>query len=406
MSDWQQLYKTLDSVVRASIKRMKHHRREESALALAALLFWAGFSLSVWLPDSVKKDLLETRHVLPFAQAGCFVMGTLFLLYGTYKIWRLVTPPDLPAVMDRPAPIKGPMAFTPEDGPLFRKLGREAELQKLLGWIEDDQVPLIVVMGASGAGKTSLLRAGLTDILSGKDIAYHYWEAVPASPGDRLFRAIRESWNHCPSREGPRKDIKESPLESRIALPESLNDLVNPPAELGRRRHVIVLDQFEQMRGQSLSHSPVFRLLRKIVREGRPPHRLTWIIAFRREFRADWSDFMIPEQGQGVYPPEMSLGLFSEDQAKRAAYCLVEEAALSVEQKVIENLIDTASVEGEVSPVDLGIGLQVLAEAAGRQPGQTVTIRDYHFAGGAEGLLAEYISKQLKLFPHVRHALQ
>src|SRR5262249_17885748 len=53
----------------------------------------------------------------------------------------------------------------------------------------------------------------------------------------------------------------------------------------------------------------------------------------------------------------------------------------------------------EVSPVDIGIGLLVLAELHERQSGRTVTIRDYQFAGGAEGLLTQYISRNLELFP-------
>jgi hypothetical protein len=53
------------------------------------------------------------------------------------------------------------MAFGPEDGLLFQRLGRDHELAQLLSLTLNDQIPLIVVMGESGVGKTSLLRAGL-----------------------------------------------------------------------------------------------------------------------------------------------------------------------------------------------------------------------------------------------------
>ena len=41
-----------------------------------------------------------------------------------------------------------------------------------MGFIEDDQVKLVILMGASGAGKTSLLRAGLTTFLRRRRILH------------------------------------------------------------------------------------------------------------------------------------------------------------------------------------------------------------------------------------------
>lgn len=52
---------------------------------------------------------------------------------------------------------------------------------------------MIVVRGASGAGKTSLLRAGLKHILGARAI-FHYWEALPSEPDKGLLRAIQETW--------------------------------------------------------------------------------------------------------------------------------------------------------------------------------------------------------------------
>jgi internalin A len=139
--------------------------------------------------------------------------------------------------------------------------------------------------------------------------------------------------------------------------------------------------------------------LRKIAREAKPPHRITWVIAFRREFSADWMDFVSPEHERGFRPPQdLSLRLFTAEQAREVIGQLVSESNLSIEQSVVDNLVEAATVEGEISPVDIGIGLLVLAELHERQSGRTVTIRDYQFAGGAEGLLTQYISRCLELF--------
>jgi internalin A len=365
MLSWQQL----ELFVKTAIRMLKGRRRDQAAFFVAALCFSGGFALP---------KLVDGKWITSL-QIALYATGAIALVYGFVRVWRLVNPPELPPAKDRPSAIKGPMAFTEADGDLFRKLGRESELQKLLGLVLDDQVLMVVVRGASGAGKTSLLRAGLKHIL-GDGAVFHYWEAVPSEPDKGLLRAIQERWP-----EG-------------AAKPATLAELVNPSDALGRQSHVIVLDQFEQLRGSR----KIFQLLRRIIRESRPPHRITWVIAFRREFSADWLDFISPEQENGVRPPQdVSLRLFTAEQAREVIGQLINESDLkdSIEQSVINNLVEAATVDGEVSPVDIGIGLLVLTELHERQSSQTITIRDYQFAGGAEGLLTQYISRCLEPFP-------
>jgi ABC-type multidrug transport system ATPase subunit len=68
--------------------------------------------------------------------------------------------------------IKGLMAFTEHDGGLFVTLGRVTDLNELNNYIEQ-KTPLVAMMGESGAGKTSLFRAGLSHILINTDIPIH-----------------------------------------------------------------------------------------------------------------------------------------------------------------------------------------------------------------------------------------
>ena len=388
MLTWHQLSPQIRQIVTASIRVAKSRRREEIAIGLAAALITISVSLNKWLPEIVHNfvDPWRGNIILP---ATFFVLGLVALGYGIYRIWKLVFVPDLPPPANRPSAIKGPLAFTPSDGQLFRKLGREDELRKLFGYVQDDQIRMVVLMGASGAGKTSLLRAGLTDILKGADINYHYWEAVPSESGHALFTAIQQNRVFQSGENQPEAS------DQGIAGLRSLEELVNPPPEFGS--HVIVIDQFEQL--GAATNGQIFRLLRKVAREAKPPHRVTWVIAFRREYRANWSDFMIPEHERGFFPREISLRLFSSEQARDVTSQLIQAARLSVEQKVINNLIEAATIEGEVSSVDIGIGLLVLAELYERQGAKTVTEDVYHFAGGAEGLLTQYINRCLEGFP-------
>jgi hypothetical protein len=60
------------------------------------------------------------------------------------------------------------------------------------------------------------------------------------------------------------------------------------------------------------------------------------------------------------------------EQAREVIGQLVNESNLSIEQSVVDNLVEAATVEGEVSPVDIGIGLLVLAELHERQSCKTI----------------------------------
>ncbi len=230
------------------IRTLKGRKREQTAFAIAALCFPSGYAVGGKLLPEFKGGLGLSAYL----QIGLYPVGVVCLAYTAFRVWRLAHPPELPPAKDRPSAIKGPMAFTEADGELFRKLGRESELQKLLGLVLDDQVLMVVVRGASGAGKTSLLRAGLKHIL-GDRVTFHYWEAVPTEPDKGLLRAIQEKWP-----EGATK-------------PATLEELVNPIDALGRQSHVIVLDQFEQLRGSR----KIFQLLRRTVRESKPPHHIS-----------------------------------------------------------------------------------------------------------------------------------
>jgi len=360
--------------VKSAIRTLKGRRREPAAFLIAAVCFSGGFALGKLLADKWITRL----------QIAMYAVGAIAFVYGVVRVWKLVNPPELPPAKDRPSAIKGPMAFTEADGDLFRKLGRESELQKLLGFVLDNQIFMIVVRGASGAGKTSLLRAGLKHILRDRAV-FHYWEAVPTKSERGLLRALQESWP-----EGVNK-------------PTSLIELVNPSDALGRHSHLIVLDQFEQLRG----NKQIFQLLQNIIRKSRPPHRITWVIAFRREFSDAWLDFISPEQEEKGFraPQDVSLRLFTTEQAYEVIGQLINESNLkdSIEQSVINNLVEAATVNGEVSPVDIGIGLMVLSELRPRQSGQPITKSDYQFAGGAEGLLTQYITQRLELFPPESH---
>ncbi len=276
-------------------------------------------------------------------------------------------------VNDQPLPsaIKGLMAFTDEDGELFLKLERGNELAQLKNYLFDPQIGLLVMMGESGAGKTSLLRAGLSHLLKDKDCRYVYWEARPTEAVAGLLKSIQQ---------GLGVEVKD--LTALLTL---------------NTRAVIVLDQFEQLLPDKAEFAAIFNLL-KAISLVPPPYKITWIIAFRREYAADWLDFetQLDEQFKFSHSQRLSLKLFSEAQARNVMATLASSAGLSLEPPLLDAFISSVHRDQRLSPVDIGIGLLMLQELAVEKNQPKLSLADYQFAGGSQGLFVLFLTNKIE----------
>jgi hypothetical protein len=343
--------------------------RETRLMILAAASLFLGGALA---SDLLPKDLKE--------QAGRFYLPWLFIAIGVgLVIWlgvllfRLALPLPGRGETIRPSAIKGPGPFGPQDGSLFSRLGRADEIATLLGYVLDDQVGLVAVMGESGAGKTSLLRSGLNFQLTKQQpaVPYAYWEALPTDPVAGLLFAIGAY------------------LEGTEGVPTSLEELLSW-AERGRG--VVVLDQLEQLDPQDAAQAPIFEFLSRLGRR-RPPHRSTWIVAFRREY--DWMWRQLELDHPDLRSRMFSLKLLPRAKAKAVMATLGETVELSLQDALLEDMLGAVSQGGQISPVDVGIGMLVLYELAEKLERRSLTLDDYRVAGGAEGLLTGYIVERL-----------
>lgn len=143
----------------------------------------------------------------------------------------------VPGDPDAVSPYPGIVPFLPEQHHLF--FGREKVTRELLRRVERTRPgePL-VVLGTSGVGKSSLLRAGLS--VAAEDAGLGSVRIVSA-PGARPFRALAESWAAAVDR--PLAEVVRDLEEGRFSRPAS-------GAERGeqavRAPEVLVVDQLEQ----------------------------------------------------------------------------------------------------------------------------------------------------------------
>ena len=335
-SEPQQRAERFVELTRTVIALLRYGPRE---LALAIGGFVA-LAVPHVLPDVDVPEAFETFwNALP---AVLSLLGLGFLVATVTLLYRKATAPLPEPGETKPSALKGAAAFGPQDSELFSRLRRSAEVATLRGWVLDDQVPLVAVMGESGVGKTSLLRSGLDFNLRDADVQLLYWEALPADPAAALLESVRAAFP-----EG-------------VPRPESLDNLLAADAPPS----VVVIDQAEQLSPDT--HPEPFAFLRRAV-SANPPYRTTFVVAFRREYTATWRDFELELSAAERQRIEtLSLKRFSRETANEVVATLVEASGLPIAQGVVTEIVGGVAEGGRVSPVDICISLPRPERGGGR----------------------------------------
>jgi WD40 repeat protein len=340
---------------------------------LAAAGAVAGAGAFVWtlsgktpipLADSYREIALI---VLAVFTAAC----TVFLVI---RVSRIQDPNTGAGAQALPSSVRGPLPFTEADSDLFRKLGRDYLIDQALAFVTNDQIPVILVSGESGVGKTSLLRAGLTAPLKdrfGRNVIY--WEAKPTNPFASLTATVVDALGESPGIDSCDDLFQKRPLTARP---------------------VVIIDQLEQLSPASEAHLPVYDLIVKAAHAS-APHPATWIIAFRRDFVGIYE--FLAERGLAL--PFVLVTAFTREEAEQVMATLADKAGVSFERQLLKDFTASAAVNGAVSSVDIGIGTLVLVNLAKHAKKDTITLDDYKFAGGSSGVLTAYVSDQLAVYP-------
>src|SRR5829696_2261932 len=249
--------------------------------------------------------------------------------------WVLVAPGLAGPARAGPCPYRGLMAFQPEDGDLF--FGREnvvaAAVEQLVAG------GFMAVVGASGSGKSSLVRAGL----------------VPA-----LRRAREGSVAVMTPGSDPERELRRS-LEPR------------PP--------LLVVDQLEE----------AFALCRDEAVRGRFFDALmdscqagstSVVVALRADFYGRCAEH--PRLATALAAHQCLLGPMQIDELRRAIEGPARAAGLRLEAGLIDTML--AEVEGE--PGALPLLSHALYESWARREGRVLTRAGYQAAGGVRGAIA------------------
>jgi WD40 repeat protein/DNA-binding XRE family transcriptional regulator len=383
--------------------------RRDTAVLLAGALGLAGPARELFV--AVARGQAPTAQMLAAAR-GTFAAGSAGLpRAGGVAVGQGGLAWLLGAVID--SPYRGLAAFEEPDAAFF--FGREAATAQVLDRMSRHLAGtgLLVVSGVSGAGKSSLLRAGVLPRIRGAGLASApgaaCWPCVlftpTRAPLDEL--ALRVAVLAGTDASAVRRGLEADP--AGFALPVRQAALARPPGPNGdgdgdgraveggqsslQRRLLLVVDQFEELFTQCPDQGQrqaFITALHAAATAGhgpdQPPAALV-VLGVRADFEARCADY---PQLAGPIQDRYLVTAMTERQLRMAITEPAKKADSGVDDDLVEVLL--AEVRTRQPAVSSAGMLPLLSHALDQawrhRTGQAVTLADYERTGGIEGAVA------------------
>ena len=246
---------------------------------------------------------------------------------------------------DAAPPYRGLARFEPRDRELF--FGRDRLVEELCALVCGHR--FAAVFGASGSGKSSLLRAGLIPRLQ-QEIAHRGRPAVlrVLTPGDR---------------------------------PASTYGHLLAPAE-GEPESWVVVDQFEEVFTLCRDRAERARFVELLLAARDPDSRLRVLIAVRADFYSRCGEYRA--LADALHGAGLLVGPMTADELREAVIKPAQAVGLLVERELTARIVDEVLDQ----PGALPMLSHALLETWRRRRSRMLTLASYEAAGGVRGAIA------------------
>jgi WD40 repeat protein/transcriptional regulator with XRE-family HTH domain len=252
-------------------------------------------------------------------------------------------------------PYKGLLFFDESDSDLF--FGREtltAHLaEHVIDLAMDSSSRFLAIVGASGSGKSSLVRAGLAVAL--KRIG---WDTCTFTPTINPLRMLEANLNQARMKDA--------------------------------ERVLLLVDQFEEV--FTLCHDEMERIafIEKLLSSARgESKKRTVVIALRADFYSHCAQY--PLLRQAVAAEQEYIGQMTAEELRRAIEEPAKRGGWEFESGLVDVLLNDIGAQGtsEPEPGALPLLSHALLATWERRRGRTFTLEGYRASGGVRGAIAE-----------------
>jgi WD40 repeat protein len=280
--------------------------------------------------------------------------------------------------VDEVVPYRGLRVFAEEDAGLF--FGRDGEVQRLLEKLKSSR--FLAVLGASGSGKSSLVRAGLVPRLRAGAIADgDRWHVYVLRPGAEPLTALAAQLAKLQPGQAMQATLDLLARDRRslhLAVELALAD--RPAGE----RVVVIVDQLEEiftLCRDELQRRQLFATLLEAT--SAPGGRTVVIVTLRADFYGRCAHY--PEFAQLLTAHQMLIGPMDVDGLRQA----IQEPARCVGLTLEDGLSDTILADVAAEPGALPLLQHALLELWKRRRGTLLSLKDYRESGGVQQALAQ-----------------
>jgi WD40 repeat protein/energy-coupling factor transporter ATP-binding protein EcfA2 len=280
-------------------------------------------------------------------------------------------------------PFRGLQVFDEEHACFF--FGREALTQHLVEQLREDR--FLAVIGPSGSGKSSLVRAGLVpQVRAGTLPASNRWPIVLFKPGPHPLQTLAAQLL-------PHLDGGADPLAARGSLLDALAKderglhgtvqvaLASAPDSL---RLLLVVDQFEEL--FTLCHDESARakfIANLLYASAIAGGQTVAVVTMRADFFGKCAAY--PDLAARLAERDVLVGPMSEEELRRAIESPAEAVGLHYEKGLVDTILSDLGNE----PGTLPLLQHTLLELWERRRGGWLTTDAYRQIGGVQGALAQ-----------------